>query len=76
MNARIGRWAIHADDDKSSDDGSDVAVCLCASFSYPRVSQDKVSNTFGKLLKNLCTVYHGVIWGQTRQMYVSIIKQR
>ena len=60
LNARIGRWTMHADDD-SLEDECEATTCPCTGYSSPRNSQDSVTNTFGKMLRNLCIAFHGLI---------------
>jgi len=54
LNARLGDWQIHSDDS----DMDDVSECICDHFEFPRTSQDKMRNSFGSCLVDLCKVYH------------------
>ena len=69
LNARIGQWDIHAEDEL---DTTDHCLDCSALFQLPRVScdcthfrerrsRDKTVNNFGKLLQNLCKIYHVLI---------------
>lgn len=47
LNARIGEWSLEDEQDQDSDD---LSSC--------RVSEDKITNQFGKALIDFCTLFH------------------
>ena len=62
MNARIGSWDLHTEMSECADFFDyNVPMCVCSDFSSPRVSQDRIVNNFGNLLKNFCKVHHATI---------------
>ena len=56
LNARTGCWNIHKDEETS--DETEVIECGCANHLKLRRSCDQTVNRFGKILINLCEVYH------------------
>ena len=59
MNARIGKWDLHLDEEENSIGRSNSfgATCACAALTN-RQSQDDKVNKFGKILINMCKIHH------------------
>ena len=58
LNARIGKWDLHTDEEDFFRTEQELGKSCACNVTSSRQSQDDKTNSFGRILKNLCRIHH------------------